>query len=153
MAILGFAGLALILSGLLAGVEFAIRWGMHGALASLPPALRLPARRALYLRLRILVGALSAAALLFSVFLDVATARNMGFGIAIAGSAATLAYMLVALVYTMPLDNAITTWDPAALPPDAAAIERRWLVGETIRATVAIAAFVLEIVAVYVSLH
>jgi uncharacterized membrane protein len=122
------AGLSLLGAGLLAGEELVIRYGVRGPLARLDDEAHIRLRQALIIRLRVLVPA---------IYLPTA-----------ATAVALLGWVAVTLGGTVPINAAALAWAPAAPPPDWRARVDRWERLNTVRAWLALAAFVLLLAAV-----
>ncbi|MDH2442477.1 DUF1772 domain-containing protein [Amnibacterium sp. CER49] len=135
--------LAVVLTGVLAGEELLVRWGVQPALRALPDLPHLLARQALVRRLRIVVPAvmLPAAALTLGAVL-VAVPRP-GTPLRIAGAAALAVFLVVSFAGTVPVNIRVDSWDPTAPPDDWRGTVVRWERIDVVRSTAALVAFVL----------
>ena len=128
--------------GLLAGEEFVIRYGVRGPLASLDTIPHIQLRQALIRTLRILVPALFGATLLSGIavtFIDGFTHSSI---LHIAGVLALIAFISITLSGTVPINQAVLAWEPAAPPMNWRSTIIRWEQLDNIRCWLAIAAFV-----------
>jgi uncharacterized membrane protein len=138
----------LFFAGLLAGEEFVIRFGVRGPVASLDMQPHILLRQALIRRLRILVPAIFALALLSAAaVLFVDGGSNLSFGFRCAGLLALLAFISIALLGTVPINKAALAWEPAAPPPNWEKLIRRWEQLDSARTFAALAAFALFLAA------
>jgi len=133
--------------GLLAGEEFTIRYGVRSSVASLADQPHIQLRQALIRRLRILVPAVFALALLFGIAVTLLFGFDHGFGFRCAGLLALLTFITVTLTGTVPINQAALTWDPAAPPQNWATLLKRWEQLDTARCWAAMAAFALFLAA------
>lgn len=148
--ILGVVNLFCI--GILAGEEFVIRYGVRAPLASLDDPAHIRLRQALIYRLRILVPAIFAAALLTGIAATLVTGFGVGFGVGVgvrcAGLLALLTFITVTLTGTVPINEAAISWDPASPPKDWRALITRWERLDTVRTWAALTAFALFTIAI-----
>jgi len=137
-------GLAtLLFSGLLAGEEVVIRYGVRDAIRVLEPAPQIRLRQALIRRLRILVPAIFFLALVSAAasFLLSAAAAEKSWRLA--GLFALLVFITITLAGTVPINKAALSWKPDAPPDDWRMQIARWERLDTARAWAAVSAFVL----------
>ncbi len=133
--------LNLFFSGLLAGEEFIVRFGIRGAIARLADPDHIRIRQALIRALRILVpilfflALLSGAAVVYLSPLD-----GQAFVLRAAGLAALL-FIAVTLSGTVPINKAALDWSPRVPPDDWRILVRRWERLDTVRTLAALAAF------------
>ncbi|MEI9993277.1 MAG: anthrone oxygenase family protein [Rhizomicrobium sp.] len=139
--ILGFA--SVFFAGLLAGEEFVIRFGVRGPLAALDDAAHIRLRQALIRTLRILVPAIFALTFLATgaaIALGGA-AFDLAFALRCAGQLALLAFMVITLAGTVPINQAVLVWNPSAPPEGWRGAIRRWEKLDTVRTLLALGAF------------
>jgi hypothetical protein len=135
--------IGLFLAGLLAGVEFVVRYGVQPALGKLEDRAHLLARIALVRRMRIVVPALivpTVAAAIVTVVLD---GNGVGCWFRWAGMAALIAFLVIAFAGTVPINIRVIEWDADNPPSDWMAVIRRWELIDAYRSTAAIVAFAL----------
>ena len=137
-------GLAtLLFSGLLAGEEVVIRYGVRDAIPVLDPAPQIRLRQALIRRLRVLVPAIFFLALVSAAtaFLWSGAAGEKSWRLA--GLFALLMFITVTLAGTVPINKAALGWNPDAPPDDWRVQIARWERLDTARTWAAVSAFVL----------
>jgi len=103
-------------SGMLAGIEFVIHYGLRAPAQGLDEQPQLQLRQALVLRLRVLVPAFFVPTVLSGVALAALHGSAPGFGFRLAGVAALLAWIAIRVVGTVPINSATLTWQPGAPP-------------------------------------
>jgi uncharacterized membrane protein len=145
---MALAFVALFGAGLLAGEEFVVRYGVRGPLARLADEPHLRLRQALVRTLRILVPAIYLPTLVLAA---VATALHP-HPAGVAAVAALVAWIVVTLAGTVPINAAVLEWDPVAPPPDWRSTVDRWERLNTVRAWLAVAAFALLLIATAIDL-
>jgi uncharacterized membrane protein len=138
----------LVLTGLLAGEGFIVRWGVQPALTALPDDAHVRARIALVRSLKVVVPILMAPTVLASVAVLVVAGADAGLGWRIAGAAALAVFVGASFLGTVPINIGVNDWDPAAPPPDWKRVVTRWERIDVLRSTAAVAAFVLFAIAV-----
>lgn len=141
------ASVNLFLTGLLAGEEFVIRYGLRAPMASLDQRAHIEVRQALIRRLRILVPALAGPTILSALAATVADRRNRRLAARGAGLLSLFLLAGVTLLGTVPINAAVLEWDPDAPPSDWQAQIRRWERLDAVRCWSAVAAFALFVVA------
>jgi uncharacterized membrane protein len=139
-------------AGVLAGEEFVIRYGVRGPVASLDEKPHLQLRQALIRALRILVPAVFALTILSGIAVTVLGGSALILELRCAGQLALLVFISITLVVTVPINQAILTWDVAAPPKDWQTLVERWERLDTIRTWAAISAFGLFLAAVVVQI-
>lgn len=142
----------LVLSGLLAGEEAIVRWGVQPALRSLPDDAHVRARIALVKRLKVVVPAIMVPTVLVSIALLVVAGGSAGLAWRIAGAAALLVFVLASFLGTVPINIGVNDWDPVRPPADWRAVVTRWERIDVLRSSAAVLAFVLFAIAVGVAL-
>ena len=138
---------ALFLSGLLAGEEFVVRYGVQPALSALPDLPHVLARQSLVRRLRILVPALMVPTVLVSVAALVAGGTGAGAGFRWAALVALVAFLGFSFLGTVPINIRVNDWTPDAPPADWKDVVRRWERIDVFRSSAAVLAFALALVA------
>ena len=137
--VMGFMNL--LCAGLLAGVEFVIRYGVRAPLTTLDPQSEIQLRQTLIRRLRVVVPAIFGLAFLSGIGVTFREGRGTGFGFRCAGLLALVAFISITPGGTVPLNKAVLTWKATA-PPDAwRAMIKRWERLDTVRTWAAVAAF------------
>jgi hypothetical protein len=137
----------LFLTGLLAGEEFVIRYGVRAPVASLDRRAHILLRQRLIRRLRILVPALAGPTLLSGVLSTAVDRRDRWLAVRGAGLLSLFVLAGVTLLGTVPINAAVLEWDPDAPPPDWEAQIRRWEQLDAARCWSAVFAFALFVVA------
>jgi uncharacterized membrane protein len=138
----------LFCTGVLAGEEFVIRFGVRAPVASLDERSQIQLRQALIRRLRVLVPAVFALAALSGIVVAVLDrALDLRSGFRWAGLLALLAFILITLIGTVPINKATLTWEPAAPPQNWRALVNTWEKLDTARTWAAMAAFGLFLTA------
>ncbi len=133
--------------GILAGEEFVICYGVRKPIASLETSAHIQVRQALIYRLRILVPAIFAAALLSSIAITVADRFAAGTALRCAGLIGLISFIAVTLGGTVPINAAILAWKPTSPPKTGQAILSRWERLDTVRCWLAISAFLCFVAA------
>ncbi|MGA1836266.1 hypothetical protein VD659_04965 [Herbiconiux sp. 11R-BC] len=152
LSILGAVGV--LLAGLLAGIEFVVRYGVQPSLTALDDRAHLAARQSLVRRLRILVPAVMVPTVLLAVAVLVASASaSAGAGtpgdaagspalaFRIATVAALAAFLAFAFLGTVPINIQVDSWNLDAPPADWKAVVRRWQRIDVFRSSAALLAF------------
>ncbi len=138
----------LFCTGILAGEELVIYYGVRTPLASLDERPQTLLRQALIRPLRILVPAIFVPSILSGVAVTVLGVFGPSFGFRVAGVLALLTWTSVALPGTAPINAAILGWDPSAPPENWRAVVDRWERFASVRPWAATAAFVLFLTAI-----
>jgi hypothetical protein len=105
-------------SGMLAGIEFVIHYGLTPAAGTLDDHSQLQLRQAMVLRLRVLVPAFFVPAAVTGIALTVIHGSAPGFGLRIAGTVAVLIWIVIRVIGTVPINSATLTWDANTPPKD-----------------------------------
>lgn len=142
--LLGFINL--FFAGILAGEELTVRFGVRGPLASLADKPHIEFRQALILRLRVLVPIIFALALVSGIAVTVANGFDSGFGLRCAGLLALVAFILVTLFGTVPINAAALYWNPVAPPANWQQLVQRWERLDDVRCAMALLAFALFLI-------
>ncbi|MFF1870632.1 DUF1772 domain-containing protein [Streptomyces sp. CB03911] len=138
----------LFFAGLLAGIEFVVRFGVRGALNVPDEYDQIRLRQALVRRLRVLVPAVYGPALLSTVAATAGGRAEPGSAFRCIALAALLVFTVVTFAGTVPINKALLEWPPGAPPLDWRGRIRRWERLDTVRALAAVTAFALLLVAV-----
>jgi uncharacterized membrane protein len=129
--------------GLLGGEEFVIRYGVRGPLARLEQEPHIRMRQGLIRTLRVLVPAIFLPTLLFAVAVTLVDGGDNGLAFRCAAIVALLAWGVVTIRGTVPINEAAIEWDPAAPPANWRAEVDRWEDLNSVRAWLATVAFAL----------
>jgi uncharacterized membrane protein len=135
--------IALLFAGILAGLEFIVRYGVQPALRTLPDEAHILARVALVRRLRVVVPAV----MLPTVVTAVAVTITAGGALRWAGTAALAAFLLFSFLGTVPINIKVIEWRAADPPADWRATVLRWERIDVFRSSAAIIAFVCFVIA------
>ncbi|HXH15311.1 MAG TPA: DUF1772 domain-containing protein [Sphingomonas sp.] len=133
--------IALFFGGLLAGGELVVRFGVRGPLARLDPHSHIEMRQGLIRTLRVLVPILFALALLSNIAAAVAAATPLRIGVVVL----LLGFISVTLAGTVPINQAVSSWNPAAPPSGWKNTIRRWERLDDWRTLLATSAFALAL--------
>ena len=133
--------IGLVLSGLLAGEEFIVRYGVQPALGNLPDRSHVLARQALVRRLRIVVPALMVPTVLVAVAVLVFAGGGPGVGFRWAEVIALVAFVLISFLGTVPINIKVNDWRVDDLPADWKALVLRWEQIDVFRSSAALVAF------------
>jgi uncharacterized membrane protein len=139
--------LSLVLAGLLAGIEFIVRYGVQPALTRLDDVAHLRARQQLILRLRVIVPAIMLPNFLLATVVLVVGGEGSGMPLRVAAVAALLVMLLASFLGTVPLNIRVDGWDAEHPPADWRVVVRRWEQVDVLRSSAAIAGFVLLVLA------
>jgi uncharacterized membrane protein len=137
--LIGFVNLFCV--GILAGEEFVIRYGVREPMTRLEQIPAIQLRQAMIRTLRILVPAVFAATILSGVAVTLAQGSDHGLLFRCAGLLALITFIGVTLGGTVPINQAVLTWEPAAPPRNWRTVIARWERLDTVRCWLAIAAF------------
>ncbi|MGD8166771.1 anthrone oxygenase family protein [Herbiconiux sp. P16] len=138
---------ALFLSGLLAGEEFVVRYGVQPALSAMPDLPHVLARQALVRRLRILVPALMVPTVLLAITALIVGGTSPGVGFRWAALAPLVAFLGFSFLGTVPINIRVNDWTPDAPPADWKDVVRRWERIDVFRSSAAILAFAAALLA------
>lgn len=137
----------LFLTGVLAGEELIVRWGVQPAMAALPDDAHLRTRIALVRSLKVVVPIVMIPAVLASVAVTVTAGADDGLGWRLAGTGALLVFVLASFLGTVPINMGVNDWDPSNPPADWKRVVLRWERIDVVRSSAAGVAFVLFVVA------
>ena len=108
----------LFFTGILAGIEIAIHYGVRLPAEVLSDQAQLQLRQALVLRLRVLVPAFFVPTALSGIAVTVLGRAAPGFWIRCAGVFAVLTWTWLRIIGTVPINSATVTWSLDAPPQD-----------------------------------
>jgi hypothetical protein len=141
--------LTVLFSGLLAGVEVAVHYGLGSPPRSLNEEARIRLRQAMILRLRILAPALFLPTLASAISLTIKTRHEPSIWLHLAALALLGVWIVIRVLRTVPVNSATLEWNPLS-PPEGwqAQIERteRFHVFATWAAVAAFTCFLLSAV-------
>ncbi len=135
-------------SGLLAGEEFVILFGVRGPLARLDQRSHIEMRQGLIRTLRVLVPILLATALFSGIASTILHWNDAGRPLRLASVLLLVAFILLTLLGTVPINQVVGRWDAKNPPHGWQSSIRRWETFDSVRTMLAIGAFVLALVGV-----
>jgi hypothetical protein len=100
----------LFFSGMLAGIEFVIHYGVREPAEQLPERSQLQLRKALVLKLRVLVPAFFAPTAILGITLTALNGSTPGFAYRCVGVVALLIWIAIRIVGTVPINSATVDW-------------------------------------------
>jgi len=112
-------------SGLLAGIEFVIHYGVRGSSEVLDEQAQLQFRQALTRRLRVLVPAFFVPTTLSAIAVTVLDWTAPGGWLRGVGLIALFIWILIRVIGTVPINSATLTWRPDAPPKNWKALVSR----------------------------
>ncbi len=142
---------ALVSTGLLAGIFLGDRMGLGFARPALPVSSFVQLQQIQHVHFVRMMPVLQIAALLSSViwlFLLRSSVRSPHFAMIAVATICLLVVFALTMTINVPINNTLMTWSASAPPADALEIWKRWEQVNTLRAIIAPAAFVLEVLAV-----
>lgn len=145
--------LQLVSTGLLAGEELIVRWGVQPALAALPDDAHVRTRIALVRSLKVIVPLVMLPAVLTTVAVLVLAGAGDGLGWRTAATAALAVFVAASFLGTVPINMGVNDWDPADPPADWKRVVTRWERIDVLRSSAAVVAFALSTVALVVLVH
>jgi hypothetical protein len=123
----------LFCSGILAGVEIVIHYGLHPAARTMSDQAQVQLRQALVLRLRVLVPAFFLPTAVTGVAVAILDGAAPGFGFRCVGVFALSVWVVIRVIGTVPINSASLAWKAASPPADWKALvehaERFHIVG------------------------
>lgn len=128
-------------TGIFAGIEFIVCFGVRGSLHVLDEQPNIQIRQALIRRLRVLVPAVFVLTAISGVTVAVLEFTAPGFVFRCAGVLAVLTWTLATFGGTVPINEAVLTWQPDAPPENWKAVVKRWERLDLVRTWAALAAF------------
>lgn len=114
LALLDFVNL--FFAGMLAGIEFVIHYGVREPAEQLPDHAQLQLRKALVLKLRVLVPAFFAPTVILGITLTALSSSTPGFTYRCVGVVALLIWIAIRIVGTVPINSATVDWQLDAPP-------------------------------------
>jgi hypothetical protein len=108
----------LFFAGILAGMEIVIHYGLRAPTEVLSDQSQLQLRQALVLRLRVLVPAFFVPTALSAIAIAVLEGAAVGLWLRCVGLLATLVWIVIRIIGTVPINSATLTWELAAPPKD-----------------------------------
>lgn len=142
----------LVLAGVLAGLEFIVRYGVQPALTSLEDRAAILARVALVNRLKIVVPLIMIPSFLVGVAVLVFSGDGAGFAFRWAGVGASVALLLFSFLGTVPINMQVSDWRAEDPPANWKALVKRWEFIDVFRSSAAIVAFICFVLAVTVQI-
>jgi uncharacterized membrane protein len=144
--------ISLFLTGILAGEEFVVRYGVRGPLATLDDRSHIQLRQGLIRTLRVLVPAVFLPAFVSTIAVAVVdgtggTGTGTGYAFRWAGVLALAIWFLVTLFGTIPINERAYEWQLDAPPSGWKATVDRWEKLNTVRTWSAVLAFALLLTA------
>ena len=139
----------LFLSGLLAGVELVVRYGIHPALMSLSDRTHLAARHEIVRIVRVIVPVILIPSVLLGIAVLIFSGAGPGLALRWVGVGIYAAYLMVVFFGTVPINDAFFDWDPDAPPADWKRVIARWAVIDIVRSSLAILAFAIFLIAAW----
>jgi hypothetical protein len=130
-------------TGLLAGEELVVRYGVHPALSSLDGLTHLRARQALIRPLMVYVPVMLLLVTVSTVLALVLAGNGWHWG----GAVALLGFMAATFGGTVPINQRVNDWDATAPPADWHAVIDRWARVDVLRSSLAVVTFALQVVA------
>jgi hypothetical protein len=106
----------LFFTGMLAGMEFVIHYGVSLATEALGDQAQLQLRQALVLRLRLLIPAFFVPTVLSAIAVTILDGTAPGWWFRAAGLVALLIWILIRVIGTVPINSATLTWKASAPP-------------------------------------
>jgi uncharacterized membrane protein len=138
---------ALLLTGILAGAEFLVCYGLHPALRVLPDLAHVQARQSVVRVLRVLVPAVMLPTIALSVIVAVIGNNEPGAVFRWAAVGAYLVFLLTASLGTVPINIRVDGWDTRNPPSNWKSEVKRWAQLDVLRSSAAILGFVCALIA------
>jgi uncharacterized membrane protein len=140
--------ITLFCTGLLAGIEFIVCFGVRGPLTVLDLKPQIQIRQALIRRLRVLVPAVFLPTAISGFTVAALEGAAPGFVFRCAGVLALLTWALATFIGTVPINKAVLTWQPDAPPGNWKAIIKQWERLDAVRTWASLTAFAFFLTAV-----
>jgi uncharacterized membrane protein len=140
--------IGLFLTGILAGEELVVRYGVRVPLAALDDRSHIQFRQGLIRTLRVLVPAIFLPAFAAGIAVAILAGTSAGFAFRWAGVLALLSWFLVTLFGTVPINEGALDWRPDAPPGNWKALVDRWERLNAVRTCAAVLAFAFFLTAV-----
>ena len=138
-----FAFINLLFTGLLAGEEFVICYGLRSSISALDAESGIRLRQDLIRKLRILVTSMFFSALLSGIVVVLFCANRPGEALRWAGVFFLVVFISITLGGTVPINKAALAWEPGAPPDGWRFMISRWERLDVARTWAAIGAFSL----------
>jgi hypothetical protein len=138
----------LFCTGVLAGAELIVRFGVRGPITVLDEQPQVRLRQALIRKLRVLVPGVYVPTALSAVGVAVLAGTGPGFAFRCMGLLAVLLWTLTTFLGTVPINADMLTWRPEAPPNHWRAIVGKWERLDTVRFWAAVMAFTFFLTAV-----
>jgi uncharacterized membrane protein len=132
----------LILLGITAGEELAVRYGVQPAISRLEDTAHILARQALIRQLRVLVPCIMLPGFVLTVVVLLFSGSGAGYGLRWAAVVAMTLYLLSSFLGTVPINIKVNDWKATSPPPNWKAVFKRWETIDTIRSASATMAFI-----------
>lgn len=145
---------ALLSSGLKAGVLFGDRMGVHFARPALSPSSFVKFQQAQLLHWERIMPAISSIAAIASIawlVLIWSQIGSVGFALVLVAALASISSLVLAAVGCLPVNKQLMTWSVSSPPPDVMTTWRRWEQVNGIRTLLAIVGFSCVIMALFAS--
>jgi uncharacterized membrane protein len=139
--------IGLFLAGLLAGIELAVRYGIHPALVAMSDRTHLEARHEIVRIVRVIVPAILIPSVLVNIAVLVVSGSGAGLPFRWAGAAIYASYLLVVFLGTVPINDRFFDWDLDSPPADWKDVITRWARIDIVRSALAILAFAVFLIA------
>ena len=139
---------ALLSTGLLAGIFLGDRVGLGFARPALPPSSFVQLQQIQHVHFVRFMPVLQIAAVLSTLiwlFLLRSSVRTSQFLLLALAAVGLAAVFVLTITINVPINNTLMTWTASAPPPDAMEMWKRWEQVNTIRAIIAPIAFGLEV--------
>ena len=139
-------------AGMLAGIEFVIHYGLRGPSETLDEHSQLQLRKALVMRLRILVPAFFAPTAVLGIVLTFLNVGTPGFWFRCTAVLTVCVWILIRVVGTVPINSATADWELSAPPKNWQELVNRAERFHIVGVWAAILAFVFFLTAVALKL-
>jgi uncharacterized membrane protein len=146
--------IAVLSTGLLAGIFFGDRMGASFARPELSPSSFVKFQQMQHVHFVKMMPVLTGIALLSSIAWLVLIRSRIGtvsFLLLALGTLAYISVLILTRTINVPINNQLMTWSAASPPPDAMKIWARWEQVHTVRTFLAVFGFACEVLAVGVS--
>jgi uncharacterized membrane protein len=140
--------IGLFFTGILAGEELVVRYGVRVPLAALDDQSHIQFRQGLIRTLRVGVPAIFLPAFAAGMAVAILAGTGAGFAFRWAGVLALLSWLLVTLFGTVPINEGALDWRPDAPPGNWKALVDRWERLNAVRTCAAVLAFAFFLTAV-----
>jgi hypothetical protein len=140
--------ISLFLSGILAGEEFIVRYGLQPAIAKLDDKAHIQARVALVKRLRFVVPAIMVPTVILAILALTLTDSGSGILFRWLGAVSLVAFLLISFLGTVPINIKVIEWDAGKPPEDWKSVVKRWELLDVFRSTAAMLAFAFFIISI-----